>query len=153
MTAICTVREASLSDAAIISGFNRLLAEESESKQLNKDVLRAGVEALIRDPRRGQYFVAEANGEIIGQLLITYEWSDWRNGLFWWIQSVYVASAYRRGGVFRTLYAHVEGLARARDDVCGLRLYVEHENVTARDAYVALGMATTNYRIMELEFM
>jgi GNAT superfamily N-acetyltransferase len=102
--------------------------------------------------REGTYFVAEHNGAVIGQLLITYEWSDWRNGNFWWIQSVYVAQEFRENGVFRGLFSHVEKLARSRRDVCGLRLYVEKNNRRAHQAYARLGMKHTHYEIYETCF-
>ncbi|MEI2726245.1 MAG: GNAT family N-acetyltransferase [Verrucomicrobiota bacterium] len=108
--------------------------------------------ALLKDATKGIYFVAEADGAVIGQLLITYEWSDWRNGYFWWIQSVYVAAKFRSEGVFRTLFGHVQKLAKSRRNVCGLRLYVEKNNRRARQAYDRLGMKHTHYEIYETNF-
>jgi GNAT superfamily N-acetyltransferase len=143
------VRLASLDDAAQISSFNCRLAEESEHKRLDPATVRAGVEALLRDRERGQYFLAIDDTAVAGQLLITYEWSDWRNGQFWWIQSVYVAPDYRRQGVFSMLLAHVRELAAASDDVCGLRLYVDNDNARAIATYAARGLEHTSYSVME----
>src|SRR5262245_5068664 len=105
-----TIRRAAPADAAVVTEFNRLLALESEGKTLGLAVLAAGVKAGLDDAAKGRYFLAEENGEVLGQMMITYEWSDWRNGWVWWIQSVYVRADARRRGVFRALYEHVHGL-------------------------------------------
>jgi ribosomal protein S18 acetylase RimI-like enzyme len=144
-----TVRRAGFADAAVIAEFNRLLALESEKVVLDPVKLAAGVAAVLADPAKGLYFVAEQDGQIVGQLGITSEYSDWRNGWQWWIQSVYVQPEYRRRGVFRALYAHVERLATEDAEVVGLRLYVEHENHSARQTYRSLGMKQTGYVVME----
>lgn len=144
-----TLRQAVPADAAVIAEFNRRLAFESEDKPLDMAKLLPGVRAVLGDAARGVYFVAELDGEIVGQLLITTEWSDWRDGWFWWIQSVYVREDARRTGVFRLLYEHVAAQARARGDVIGLRLYVETENHRARQAYDRLGMSETGYLVLE----
>ena len=133
--------------------FNLALALETEGRQLDPVRVRAGVEAVFADPGRGTYYVALAGEEIRGALLVTPEWSDWRNGAFWWIQSVYVVPAARRTGVFRQLYEFVLARARANPDVCGLRLYVEHENEGAQVVYARLGMQTARYRFFELDFV
>ena len=146
------IRIATSNDAAIISEFNSNLAWESEQKQLDPDLVLDGVRALLADPAKGTYFVAEREGRIIGQLLITLEWSDWRNGMFWWIQSVYVAAEHRKQGIFRALYQHVHETVQSDPGVCGLRLYVEKDNHSARTTYERLGMHTTHYLIHELEF-
>lgn len=146
------IRPAAASDAAIIADFNRRLAQETEGRQLDPAVVMKGVTGLLGFPDRGIYYVAEIDGQVIGQTLITYEWSDWRNGNFWWIQSVYVAADFRKQGIFRALYQHVKTAAEARSDVCGLRLYVEAENEHAQRAYERLGMKRTPYRLYELEF-
>lgn len=146
------IREAEQSEVEVIADFNWRLAWETEQLRLDRATVRAGVAALLIDRAKGTYFVAEIDGVVAGQLLITYEWSDWRNAVFWWIQSVYVAEDFRRCGVFRALFAHVEGLARSRRDVCGLRLYVEHGNRRAQDAYERLGMARTHYELFELDW-
>ncbi len=114
--------------------------------------MRAGVAALLADTSKGIYFVAEIDGQVAGQVMVTYEWSDWRNGNFWWLQSVYVAAAHRGAGVFKALYARVEDEARKTPGVCGLRLYMDAHNETARAAYRRLGMAETNYVVFERTF-
>ncbi|MFO0842470.1 MAG: GNAT family N-acetyltransferase [Gemmataceae bacterium] len=144
-----TVRPAAPADAPVIAEFNRRLAWESEHRQLDMAKLLPGVAAVLGDPSRGVYFVAESGGEVVGQLAVTYEWSDWRHGWFWWIQSVYVREDARRAGVFRALYHHVADRARGRGDVIGLRLYVEADNERARQTYGQLGMAQTGYLVME----
>src|SRR5476651_277303 len=143
------IRPARLSDAETICEFNRLLAQETEGKELDPATLKAGVEAMLLDPRKGLYFVAEREGWVVGQLGITLEWSDWRNGNFWWIQSVYVAPDARRHGVFRTLYQHVLAAAAREPNVIGVRLYVEHDNQIAQATYQKLGMTVTSYQLME----
>ena len=146
------VRKARPTDAKIIGEFNRNLAWETESLRLSRRVVDRGVRALLKDTTKGTYFVAEQEGVVIGQLMITYEWSDWRDGNIWWIQSVYVASEFRQQGVFRKLFKHVEKLGRSRRDVCGLRLYVEKNNRRAHRAYDSLGMKHTHYEIYETAF-
>lgn len=143
------IRRAVAADVAAIVEFNRLLAEESESKSLDLAVLRAGVAAGLADPRKSVYFIAEENGNAVGQIMFTTEWSDWRNGWFWWIQSVYVRKEARRRGVFRALYEHVEQAARADPKVIGLRLYVERDNRNAQETYLRLGMERTGYEVFE----
>lgn len=145
------VRLAKFSDASIIARCNAQMALETEGIQLNLERLQKGVEALFHDASKGLYYVAEMNNTVVGQLMITYEWSDWRNATFWWIQSVYVLPEYRNQGIFRALYRHVESLAKTRGDVCGLRLYVEKGNARARHAYETLGMTHSHYEMMEME--
>jgi ribosomal protein S18 acetylase RimI-like enzyme len=147
------IRHAKLSDASMIADYNARMAWETERRRLDLKRVTKGARALIKDKARGFYFVAEMDGKVAGQLLITFEWSDWRNGNFWWIQSVYVAPEFRERGVFRALYAHVHKLAKSRRDVCGLRLYVEHENGRAQKAYARLGMKEAHYRIFETDFV
>lgn len=146
------VRDAVAADAAVIADFNTRMARETEGRPLDPQLIAAGVTAALTDPAMGRYWVAEASGEVVGQLLVTFEWSDWRNGVFWWIQSVYVRGDQRRAGVFSTLYRHVERLARQSKNVCGLRLYVEQRNRRARDTYLALGMTEPGYHVMEVDF-
>ena len=143
------IRDATPEDAATIAHFNRQMALETEHRELNQDVLLAGVNALLRDATKGRYWVAEHDGQIIGQIMTTYEWSDWRNGTIWWIQSVYVAPEWRRRGVFSALYRHVESLADSTPQVVGLRLYVEENNTRAQRTYEALGMIKPSYLVME----
>jgi len=148
-----TIRKATLDDAATIADFNCRLAAESENKQLDPETVQSGVKALLGDSRRGQYFVAcGSDGQIVGQLMHTFEWSDWRNGDIWWLQSVYVHPDFRRQGVFRKLHQHLEKLAGATSGVVGLRLYVENENDRAQDTYRSLGFTEPCYRVMERLF-
>ena len=142
-------REAVAGDAATLAGFNRAMALETESKSLPMETLLPGVEAVLRDPDHGFYVVADAGSGIAGALLVTYEWSDWRNGRLWWIQSVYVRPDFRRRGVYRSLHGFVRDRARAAGSVVGIRLHVERENVAAQRTYAALGMTETPYRIYE----
>jgi ribosomal protein S18 acetylase RimI-like enzyme len=144
-----TVRRATPADASVIVDFNRRLALESEGKTLDSAVLARGVAAGLADPNKALYFVAEEAGAVVGQLMLTKEWSDWRNGWIWWIQSVYVRDDWRRRGVFRLLYEHVHRLAAADPEVTGLRLYVEHENGAAQQTYLSLGMERTGYLVLE----
>jgi ribosomal protein S18 acetylase RimI-like enzyme len=119
---------------------------------LDPGVVKAGVLAVVENPTRGHYWVAETDGRIVGQIQTTFEWSDWRNGMLWWIQSVYVHPDFRRRGIYSTLYRHVESLASRQPDVCGIRLYVERDNEPAQQTYSALGMSMTDYRVMERLF-
>jgi ribosomal protein S18 acetylase RimI-like enzyme len=143
------VRPAREDDADAIAAFNSAMAFETEGKRLLPQVLGAGVRRLLAEPALGFYLVAEAQGQVVACLMVTTEWSDWRNGRFWWIQSVYVQPGWRRRGVFRTLYAHVSAAAARQPDVCGLRLYVEHENTSAQATYRSLGMVRTDYQLFE----
>ena len=145
------IREAALTDLPVIAAFNVRLARESEDLALDPARVHSGVEALLNDSAKGTYYVAEVAGAVAGQLMITYEWSDWRNGNIWWIQSVYVKSEFRRAGIFSALFDHIRSLARSRKDVCGLRLYVHEENTRASQSYERLGMARTRYEIFELD--
>lgn len=144
-----TIRRGAPSDAAVIAEYNQRLAQETEGRSLDAAVLARGVAAVLADASRGTYFVAEHEGRVVGQLMITLEWSDWRDGWLWWIQSVYVHADARRLGVFRALYEHAVAEAKARGDVVGIRLYVEHENAAARATYARLGMAETGYLVLE----
>lgn len=128
------------------------MAEETEGKSLDPDLIGAGVLAVLEDTAKGRYWVADIDDEPAGQLLITYEWSDWRNGMLWWIQSVYVPHRFRRQGVFSALYKHVESLATADGSVHGIRLYVERQNEKAQATYRNLGMVDPGYRVMESIF-
>ncbi len=142
------IRPGRPADVDVLVDFNLRLAQETEDKQLDADLLRAGVAAALADPQKGRYFVAEAAGDVIGCLMLTREWSDWRNGDLWWIQSVYVRQADRSRGVFRSLYKYAADAAKAAGAV-GLRLYVEDDNSVARAAYTKLGMHDAKYRVME----
>ena len=146
------IRPATLDDLPALVTWNAAMAQETESKQLDRDVLAGGVAAVFEQPRRGFYLIAERAGAAVGGLLVTYEWSDWRCGDFWWIQSVYVVPAARRGGVFRALHAAVAERAQATGAV-GLRLYVETENARAQRTYAELGMTECHYRMYEQAFV
>ncbi len=143
------VRQATLDDSMILSQFNMSMAEETEGRQLDQTTVNAGVKQLFRDSRQGFYLMAEVGGSARGSLMITYEWSDWRNGLFWWIQSVYVVPTARRSGVFTALYQYVKKMAQDDNAACGLRLYMEKDNLAARAVYMAMGMDTTPYQVFE----
>jgi GNAT superfamily N-acetyltransferase len=127
------------------------MARETEGLRLDPAKIYPGVAAVLRDSAKGLYFVAEAAGEVIGQVMVTYEWSDWRNGTIWWLQSVYVKPECRGKGVFRALFAHLESLARTSGEVCCLRLYMHFENLRARKSYEGLGMQKTHYEVFEKE--
>ena len=143
------IRPATLDDLDTIVDFNVRLADETEDTQLARDVVRRGVQALLIDDARGRYHVAHDGDEVIGQIMHTREWSDWRDGDIWWIQSVYVRADRRRHGVFRALYAHLKAEAATHPRVVGLRLYVERENAAARATYAGLGMTEPSYLVMQ----
>jgi ribosomal protein S18 acetylase RimI-like enzyme len=143
------IRLATRADAASLIAFNAAMALETEEKELLPEVIGAGVHALLNNPAAGFYVVAEENSLVVAALMITKEWSDWRNGNFWWIQSVYVRPEFRRQGVYKRLYRHVQALAAQDPAVCGFRLYVERENVRAQSTYKALGMKETRYLVFE----
>lgn len=146
------IRRAEPDDIDTVVEFNARLAEESEGVRLDRSRLGDGVRAVLEDEGKGLYFLAVSNGGPVGQLGLTYEWSDWRNGVFWWLQSVFVLPRFRRQGVLRALHDHVLGLAEARG-VCGIRLYVERENESARTAYSRLGIRPASYLMHEADFV
>lgn len=143
------LRIATVADAAVIAKYNTAMARETENLGLRPERIEAGVQHLLRHPELGFYLVAERGDAVVGCLLVTTEWSDWRNGLFWWIQSVYVHPDHRRSGIYRRMYAKVKSLAEQTPNVCGFRLYVEQENLRAQQTYARLGMSETHYRIYE----
>lgn len=145
------IRQATLADAAIITEFNVNMALETENKQLDQHIVLKGVNNLIETPENGFYLVAEKDNKILGSLMITTEWSDWRNGDFWWIQSVYVKPEERRQGVYSSLYDSVTELAKSIQSVCGIRLYVEQNNSTAQQTYESLGMKASHYLVYEAD--
>jgi GNAT superfamily N-acetyltransferase len=147
------IRDATLADAGTVAEFNQRLAMETEHKRLDDATLRRGVERLLTDGTRGRYFVACREGQIIGQLMITYEWSDWRDGPIWWLQSVYVIPECRRQGVFRRLHEHARRLAKDDGEAVGLRLYVERNNYPAHAVYRQAGMEDAGYFVMEEMFV
>lgn len=146
------LRPATLADLETLARWAEAMALETEGKTLDAATIRAGIAAGIADPGKARYLVAEREGVAVGTLMLTTEWSDWRDGWWWWIQSVYVVPEARRLGVFRALYAHVEAEARATPGVCGLRLYVENDNTRAQATYASLGMVDAHYRVFEAPF-
>ena len=136
-------------DAATLAGFNQAMALETEAKVLADEAVLPGVEAVLRDAGHGFYVVVDTGRDVVGSLLVTYEWSDWRNGRFWWIQSVYVRPGHRRRGVYRALHEFVRVRARSTGGVVGLRLYVERDNAAAQRTYAALGMREIPYLVYE----
>lgn len=155
------IRDAIPADVDWLCACGLAMARETEDKALTPDTLYAGVSAGLADPRRARYFIAmhdvaagaDTLGMPVGTLMLTGEWSDWRNGEWWWIQSVYVLPDQRRRGVFAALYRHVAALAKADSGAIGLRLYAEEDNATAHAAYRSLGMRNAGYRIFEEEWL
>jgi ribosomal protein S18 acetylase RimI-like enzyme len=144
------IRVADASDVEALVDFNHAMAIETEAKELDRDLLTAGVKGLLSKKQFGFYLIAEdSSAGRIASLMVTYEWSDWRNGLFWWIQSVYVKPEFRRRGIYRRLYEFVKEMAKDETDVCGFRLYVEKENAVAQQTYEQLGMKQTQYAMYE----
>ena len=147
------IRRASTGDAPVIAGHNAAMAQEIEQLDLDQQRLLSAAGAVLEDETKGFYLVAEADGRVVGQLMITYEWSDWRNGVFWWIQSVYVDPAYRGRGVYTRLHTAIVEQAKAAGDVCGIRLYVDENNENAQRSYRRLGMSRTAYDMYEVDFV
>ena len=151
------VRLARPEDAATVTSFSAAMALETEGRRLDLDRLHDGTIALLESPDRGFFMVAELeqadDRQLLGQLMITYEWSDWRNGAFWWIQSVYVAPAWRRRGVFRRMHETVMATAKTSPNVCGVRLYVEKSNGAAQAVYRRVGLTPSSYAIFETDFV
>lgn len=147
------VRAAYPRDVPVLIEFNQALARETEEKELDAERLGEGIRAVFEDPSKGIYFLAVRGDEPLGTLLVTPEWSDWRNGCFWWIQSVYVVSTARHEGVFRRLYDHVLARARSARDVCGIRLYVARDNEVAQAVYARVGLRHSGYRMLETDFV
>lgn len=144
------IRLAKKEDTAALVDFNQAMALETEGKQLDELVLQSGVRAVLDSADKGFYAVAEnADGQIVGGLLVTFEWSDWRNSWFWWIQSVYILPEMRGKKIYSLLYNFVKETARERRDVCGFRLYVERENARAQAIYEKLGMEASHYLMYE----
>ncbi|MEN8145287.1 MAG: GNAT family N-acetyltransferase [Gemmatimonadota bacterium] len=143
-----SIRPAVPDDLDRIVLFNQALARETEGRELERGILQKGVNKLLRDPDLGRYFVAEDGDEVVGQIAVTTEWSDWRNGPVWWIQSVYVSRQRRGEGIYRALHEFVREMARA-EKAAGLRLYVERDNAVAQHTYLSLGMRESDYRMYE----
>ena len=144
------IRKAHKNDLAILVNNNQALAQETEALELNKDVLRDGIKQALKR-KECHYFVAVMAGKVVGQTMITYEWSDWRNGIIWWVQSVYVHPNYRKQGVFRSLFLHIENLARNHPKVKAIRLYVMSSNNIGKLTYQSLGMNDLGYIVFEKE--
>ncbi len=142
------IRTANRSDAETIISFQQNMAMETEGMHLNGSIISVGVYAVFDDPSKGKYYVAEDNGKIVASLMITYEWSDWRNSNIWWFQSVYVLPEARRGGIFRQMYDYIKEEA-LKQGIPGLRLYVEKDNIRAQQTYEAMGMNGDHYRFYE----
>jgi ribosomal protein S18 acetylase RimI-like enzyme len=142
------IREAEEGDFVILVENNKALADETESIQLNADVLREGIANALKR-QECNYFVAVISEKVVGQTMITHEWSDWRNCIIWWIQSVYVHPAYRKQGIFRALFKHIENLAQINPQVKAIRLYVMHNNNSGKETYQSLGMNDSGYIVFE----
>ena len=151
------VRQAGPQDTDVLVGFSAAMAQETENRKLDLDRLRKGTRTLLKTSERGFFIVAEhddgRNVKPVGQLMITFEWSDWRNGNFWWVQSVYVDPAWRRRGVYRSMHRHIVAKAKADPAVCGIRLYVEQDNHTAQSVYESVGLAPSGYWVYEQDFV
>ncbi|WP_422361666.1 GNAT family N-acetyltransferase [Reichenbachiella sp.] len=143
------VRRATADEAKYIIDFQIDMARETEDVDLDRNIITPGVQAVFEDESKGWYFVAEVDGEIAGSLLTTFEWSDWRNGMILWIQSVFVSKAFRGKGVYRALYEHIQGMVNGTDDYCGIRLYVDKTNTNALKVYEKLGMDSQHYGMCE----
>lgn len=149
MSAAVVVRQADASDLPVVVNFALALARESENRRLDRETVTRGAEGLLSNPQFGFYLVAESNGEIAGSLMVTIEYSDWRDGLYWWIQSVYVQPAFRRRGVYRELYRTVKTKAAQQGNVRGFRLYVAQSNRIAQRVYESQGMRKNGFEVME----
>lgn len=145
------IRKALNKDIDVIARYNYNLAYETENKILDMNILTRGVEAIIKDENKGIYHVCEINGEVVGQIMYTFKWSDWRNGTFLWIQSAYVNKEFRGMGVFKALYKFIRDIADNDNNICGIRLYVEKENTIAKKTYKNIGMKECNYYIYEYD--
>ena len=142
-------REARYADAPAIVEFQIAMAHETEGVTLDSNTCALGVNAVFADPSKGRYFVAEVDNTPVASTMITYEWSDWRNGLVWWIQSVYVKPEFRRKGVYAGLYDHIKAIVEGDQDLRGVRLYVDTRNINAQQVYARLGMNGDHYRVFE----
>ncbi len=142
------IRKSNLSDAATIAAFNQAMAQETEHKILPNEIILNGVKNLMTQPQFGFYVVAETENEIVGSLMITYEWSDWRNGIIWWLQSVFVKKEFRQQGVFAALLKFVEAEAK-KENAVGIRLYMEKKNHNAAKTYLQCGFKQTDYLLFE----
>ncbi|MHC1708578.1 MAG: GNAT family N-acetyltransferase [Bacteroidales bacterium] len=143
------IKTAEPSHIETIVNFQLLMAIESEGITLDQEILSKGVKAVFADPAKGKYFLCQQEGKVIASLLITYEWSDWRNGMVWWIQSVFVSPDYRKSGVFRAMFENIRQQALNDPGVRGIRLYVDNGNTPALQVYQNIGMNGDHYRVFE----
>ena len=143
------IRKAKPSELATLVSFQQKMAQETENLELNQDILNKGVKAVFDDQNKGIYYVAVENNEVIASLMITFEWSDWRNGQVYWIQSVYVLPAHRGKGVYKQMYLHLKKVVDETPGILGLRLYVEKDNLNAQKVYSKLGMDGEHYKMFE----
>ena len=142
-------RDARPADVRAIIDFQVAMARETENIDLDRDVLTSGVNAIVDNPSLGRYYIAEVASHVVGSLMINFEWSDWRNGVVWWIQSVYVKPEARRRGVYSGLYAHIRKIVESEPSIRGIRLYVDNRNKGAQEVYARLGMEGEHYRVFE----
>lgn len=144
------IRKSQLRDLPTLIDFQQRLALETENFELDAATVKKGIEAMFKDPAKGTYFVAEVDGELAGCHSITYEWSDWRNGMVWWLQSVYVAEKHRKNGVFKAMFENLKSLIANDPSLAGLRLYVDKTNTRAQKVYESIGMNGEHYSVFEL---
>ena len=147
------IRRARIDEYKILAEFQQTMAKETEGKTLDANLLIQGINAVFKCPSKGFYIVAEIQEKVVGSLLITYEWSDWRNSNIWWIQSVFVSSEWSRRGVYRALYSHIYQKASTDDTIGGIRLYVDQDNDIAQQTYSNLGMTKSHYQMYEIDFL
>ncbi len=143
------IRKATRADIQALVDFNTAMAFETEGITLDQHIIKSGVQELFHDPTKGFYIVCEIENSVRACLMITYEWSDWRNGNFWWIQSVYVQKEYRQLGLYKLMYDHIKTTVLKSGEVAGIRLYVDDDNLIAQNVYQKLGMQKSNYQIFE----
>lgn len=146
------ITQPGIEDINSLVNFNIKMAKETENKILNKKIVTKGVSEVLTDTTLGYYVIAKNKNTILGSLMITYEWSDWRNGMFWWIQSVYVEKEYRQQGVYKKMYSYIKDKALKDNSCTGIRLYVEQENKIAQSVYKKLEMKETHYKLFEIDF-
>ena len=146
------ITQPGIEDINSLIDFNIKMAKETENKILNKKIVTKGVSEVLTDTSLGYYVIAKNKNTILGSLMITYEWSDWRNGMFWWIQSVYVEKEYRQQGVYKKMYSYIKDKALKDNSCTGIRLYVEQENKIAQSVYKKLEMKETHYKLFEIDF-
>ncbi len=146
------ITQPNINDVSNLVDFNIKMAKETENKALNKQTVTKGVSQVLNNSKLGYYVIAKHKNNIMGSLMITYEWSDWRNGMFWWIQSVYVKKEYRKQGVYKKMYSYIKDKALKDNSCTGIRLYVEQENKIAQSVYKKLGMNETHYKLFEIDF-